>query len=219
MYKRKASRSIRLSIDHDGSVRVSMPFFVPYQAGIRFVHTKSKWLLAQRQHAQQELKTGDRIGKAHQLVFVASSTSQKITSRVSDSSLIITHPKSQNFSAAAIQAAARLASLKALRVQAKALLPGRLRKLSQQTGLSYHSVRCRQLKSRWGSCSSNGDITLNIYLMQLPWGLIDYVLIHELTHTKVMHHGPDFWSELERHLPNAKSLRKSIRAYRSAISV
>jgi hypothetical protein len=49
--------------------------------------------------------------------------------------------------------------------------------------------------------------------MQLPWHLIDYVLVHELTHTKVMRHGTPFWNELERHIPGAKQFRKEINQY------
>ena len=48
--------------------------------------------------------------------------------------------------------------------------------------------------------------------------LIDYVLYHELTHTKILHHGPNFWLELERHVPQAKRLRKVIRGYHPVIS-
>jgi predicted metal-dependent hydrolase len=54
--------------------------------------------------------------------------------------------------------------------------------------------------------------------MQLPWHLIDYVLLHELTHTKVMRHGAPFWEELERHAPTAKLLRKEINTHRPLLT-
>jgi predicted metal-dependent hydrolase len=57
-----------------------------------------------------------------------------------------------------------------------------------------------------------------LYLMQLPWHLIDYVLLHELTHTKVMQHGTPFWQELERHVPHAKRLRGEIREFHPILS-
>jgi predicted metal-dependent hydrolase len=85
--------------------------------------------------------------------------------------------------------------------------------LASQTGFSYASVGVKQLKSRWGSCNTQREIVLNLFLMQLPWKLIDYVLVHELTHTKVMRHGAPFWHEMERHLPHAKSLRKQMADY------
>ena len=54
--------------------------------------------------------------------------------------------------------------------------------------------------------------------MQLPWHLIDYVMLHELTHTKVMQHGAPFWRELELHVPHAKQLRKEIGEYHPILS-
>jgi predicted metal-dependent hydrolase len=118
----------------------------------------------------------------------------------------------------AAQESATNAGIRALRKEAETLLPQRLRTLSQQTGLSYSSVSVRQLKSRWGSCDNRQEITLSLFLMQLPWHLIDYVLIHELTHTKVMRHGAPFWRELEEHLPNAKQLRKEMAVYQPILT-
>lgn len=110
----------------------------------------------------------------------------------------------------AVQKAAQTASIRALKKEAGQLLPQRLRTLAMQTGFTYKSVGVKQLKSRWGSCTHQKEITLNLFLMQLPWRLIDYVLLHELTHTKVMRHGPPFWKELEKHVPRAKQLSKEI---------
>jgi len=53
--------------------------------------------------------------------------------------------------------------------------------------------------------------------MQLPWELIDYVILHELTHTEYMHHGPDFWQALEKVRPQAKQFRREIRKFRPTI--
>ena len=71
---------------------------------------------------------------------------------------------------------------------------------------------------RWGSCSSDQMITLSYFLMQLPWDLIDYVILHELAHTKHLNHGPGFWSELEALCPDARARRKSIKEFRPAIN-
>jgi hypothetical protein len=117
-----------------------------------------------------------------------------------------------------VQKAARSVSIRALRREAEELLPQRLQSLAKAHDFTYGSVAIRQLKGRWGSCSQHSDITLNLFLMQLPWELIDYVILHELTHTKVMRHGPPFWSELEKYAPNARQLRKAILTHRPAFS-
>ncbi|HET8992036.1 MAG TPA: M48 family metallopeptidase, partial [Candidatus Saccharimonadales bacterium] len=69
-----------------------------------------------------------------------------------------------------------------------------------------------------GSCDQSKNITLNLYLMQLPWHLIDYVLLHELTHTVVFKHGPDFWAEMDKYLPDSKSLRSEMKDYKTTVS-
>jgi predicted metal-dependent hydrolase len=71
----------------------------------------------------------------------------------------------------------------------------------------------RQLKSRWGSCSSKGKITLNSELVKLDPVLIDYVIIHELCHLKHHNHGPDFHKLLGEIIPEYKLLRKELRKF------
>ena len=218
LYKRKGSRSIRLSIAHDGSVRVSMPTYVPYQAGLQFVRNREQWITRERQHAQHPLRTGDKIGKAHHLELLASPMVSRVTTRLNGSIVLVTYPMAVSSAANEVQAAAQKAALRALKQEAQTLLPQRLRILANKGGFTYSAVSFKQLKSRWGSCNSKQELTFNIFLMQLPWELIDYVIYHELTHTKVLHHGPNFWHELERHVPKAKQLRKAIRAYHPVIT-
>jgi predicted metal-dependent hydrolase len=130
----------------------------------------------------------------------------------------IRHPNELSTHHPTVQRAAQTASIRALRREAEALLPQRLQTLAQQTGFSYKNVSVKQLRSRWGSCSTDKEIVLNLFLMQLPWHLIDYVLLHELVHTKVMRHGAPFWEELERHTPYAKRLRKEIHTHHPVLS-
>mgnify|MGYP003294178378 CR=1 FL=1 len=82
--------------------------------------------------------------------------------------------------------------LKFLRQEAEHVLPAKLEYWSQQCQLPYRSVTIDTAKSRWGCCSSSKDIKLSYYLMLLPERLIDYVLVHELCHTREMNHGPRF---------------------------
>jgi len=203
-----------LSIAANGEVRVSMPHWLPYKAGEQFALSKAQWILAhQAKTNPQPLHHGQHVGKAHRLYFECSYSALKVGTRLRPNEIYITHPTTVDTGHPHVQQAARNASLRALRKEAEQLLPQRLHMLSQKTGLGYKSVDVKQLKRRWGSCSSSKDIILNIFLMQLPWHLIDYVLAHELAHTKVMRHGPPFWAELEKHVPLAKQLRKEINQY------
>lgn len=217
LYKRRGNRSMRLSIGLNGEVRVSLPYWLPYAAGAEFARSKAGWIAANRSSAKT-LKHGEAIGKAHRLYFEPRAAIQKVSSRVTHTEIRISHPASHTYTDQAVQKIAQKASIKALYKEAETLLPQRLRTLAEQRGFTYRSVSVKQLKSRWGSCNSDQEITLNVFLMQLPWHLIDYVLLHELTHTRIMQHGTPFWEELERHLPNAKGLRKQISVYQPILS-
>ena len=70
--------------------------------------------------------------------------------------------------------------------------------LSMQHNLPYKSVKINSSSGRWGSCSTRGNINLSYYLVLLPKHLIDYVLLHELAHTREMNHGKRFWALLDR---------------------
>jgi predicted metal-dependent hydrolase len=219
LFKRRGNRSLRLSISADGEVRVSLPMWVPYKAGEQFVISKARWIAENRtQHETLVLKHGHGIGKAHRLSFEPQTMATKVNARIVENEVRILYPIAQATHDREVQAAAHKASIRALRKEAAALLPQRLEALANQTGYQYADVGVKQLKSRWGSCNSNREITLNLYLMQLPWHLIDYVLVHELVHTKVMQHGTPFWAEMEKFMPDAKQLRKQMSAYRPTLS-
>jgi predicted metal-dependent hydrolase len=214
LYKRRGNRSLRLSIGSDGEIRVSLPYWLPYKAGEQFAVSKADWIVANRLSSSKlALRHGSAIGKAHHLYLKQSFQARGISARIAANEIAITFPPAYTPDDAAVQAAAHKACIRALRKEAEVLLPQRLEALASQTGFSYTSVGVKQLKSRWGSCNSHQEIVLNLFLMQLPWKLIDYVLVHELTHTKVMRHGAPFWREMERHLPQAKSLRKQMADY------
>jgi len=213
LYKRRGNRSLRLSVDAGGEIRVSMPYWLPYKAGEQFAIQKAGWIASHRIEAPAGLVHGQAIGKAHHLYFTASAIAAKVSARLKQNEIEVSHPAAYAPHHPQVQQAARQASIRALRKEAEHLLPLRLKQLAERSGFAYNSVGVKQLKSRWGSCNSTQDIILNLYLMQLPWHLIDYVLLHELTHTKVMQHGSPFWRELEQHVPHAKRLRKEIGNY------
>ena len=101
-----------------------------------------------------------------------------------------------------------------LRVEAKKFLPRRVEELAQKLGFTYKSVTCRHQKSRWGSCSHRNSISLNIELMRLPARLCDYIIVHELTHTRHKHHQKAFWHHLEEVLPGAHELDREMKQWK-----
>lgn len=87
---------------------------------------------------------------------------------------------------------------KALRHEAKRLLPSRLLSLAKQHGFTCTGVKINNSHTHWGSCNGKKSINLSLQLMTLPWHLIDYVLLHELCHTVEMNHSEKFWMQMDR---------------------
>ena len=216
LVKRRSSRSLRMSFTPEGTLRVSLPYWVPYRAGIDFAQARQDWIAKHRPTAKQHISHGDRIGKAHRIEF-AKGTGAKTSVRVSITKIIVTHPVSSSIVSSEVQKAVERGALKALKKEADQLLPQRLSGLAAKHGFTYSSVSCKRLSSRWGSCSQAKDIILNTYLMQLPWELIDYVILHELVHTEHLNHGEGFWTRFEQVLPDAKARRKLLKTHKTAI--
>ena len=97
--------------------------------------------------------------------------------------------------------------------KAKTILVGRLKHLAGRNGFSYNRVFIRNQKTRWGSCSSKNNISLNMKMVRLPDELIDYVILHELVHTNIRNHGKAFWLEMDKLVENSKRLRSKLRQY------
>ncbi len=107
------------------------------------------------------------------------------------------------------------AEVEALRIRAKGYLPQRLAELASQFGFRYGRVTIRPSRSRWGSCSvATKNISLSLFLMMLPAHLIDFVILHELTHTIHPNHSPRFHKALDHCLSGReRELIKELRGY------
>ncbi|MBR4063826.1 MAG: M48 family metallopeptidase [Tidjanibacter sp.] len=109
----------------------------------------------------------------------------------------------------------RVAEREQLRAEAKRYLPKRVAELSAQTGLRYGRLSIRASRTRWGSCSARNDINLSLYLMKLPPHLIDYVILHELCHTRHKDHSERFNALLDSLCGGRdKELSRELRNYR-----
>ena len=98
--------------------------------------------------------------------------------------------------------------------EARIIIPERVKYFAKIIGVTYGRITIRHQKTRWGSCSSSGNLNFNCMLMATSPELIDYVVVHELCHRKQMNHSPLFWKEVEEILPDYRNLRSRLREYR-----
>lgn len=218
---RRAKR-ISVSVRPSGEVRLTIPYLCPVKEGIAFLESKSGWVddavaRMKEKHPCRTISPPYFTAK-HELVFVPART-DKVSSRVSRGKITVTFPDDISPGDEKVQKAAAEAILRALKTEAKETLPAMVGRIASEHGFRYRSVTVRTTRSRWGSCSSRDDISLSVFLMRLPDHLIEYIILHELCHTKYRDHSGKFHELLDRHLGGReKEYIKEIRAYRPDIS-
>lgn len=205
------ARSIRIRVAPNGRLHVSAPPYAPIfmiKRMLKTSHTELQSMLDKSQPAHP-YESGQSIGKSHTLQIREMATTT-VHATHHGQQIIISIPYGSDIRSEAIQRIIRDAIIPALRKEAKSYLPRRLRYLADQFGYNYQKVRFSHASGRWGSCSTSGTISLNIALMKLPFELIDYVLIHELSHTEQMNHSKAFWELVARGDAGYKLHRKAL---------
>ena len=216
--KNKLARSVKLSVGVDGSLRASIPYYSPEFAVRRLVNgnrDEIRKMLATH-NAKNSYQDGDLIGKTHTL-FLRKFSGEEIKISNEGNQILVQIPQELAFENPLVQSEIRKTVSKILRKQAKAYLPRRIDFLAEKYGFSFEKLRFSHTGTRWGSCSSSGTISLNIALMNLPHYLIDYVIIHELCHTRQMNHSSKFWQEVEKYCPDYKKYVQEIKQFSPSI--
>ena len=97
--------------------------------------------------------------------------------------------------------------------EATRIIRKRVCEISEKLGLEYSGIKVKEIKTRWGSCTAKNYINLNLKLINLPGYLMDYVIVHELIHTKIKNHKKEFWEEIEKCLPGGRDLDRALKKY------
>lgn len=212
------SRRMRLSVKSDGEIVVSIPPTSLVADAIRFVESKSDWVIKQQSKVQAGLTVFAPEScfktRFHQLAITKGNT-DRVYNRVGNGVIQIFIPEKVNHELPKVQDFIKQTLIDVMRWEAKVYLPKRLKELADKHGFKYEDVSIKNTKTRWGSCSSVNNINLNLHLMRVPEHLIDYVLVHELTHTVVKNHGDKFWLLLEHCYPNSRKADKEMNNYRT----
>lgn len=212
---RRVSRAshIRFKISPKGDLVVTAPSLTPLFVIKQAIRSSKGQLsdMLESHRSSQIYQDGQQIGKSHSLAIIESNLHDRPSITTKDRKIILQVPAGTDTNTVQIQKLIQSSVLKVIKKEAKAYLGRRLAHLANKHGFSYQSVRYTHTGTRWGSCSSQGTISLNIALMKLPLDLIDYVLIHELCHTEQMNHSANFWDLVAEAVPNYKYLRKQLK--------
>lgn len=211
-YPNKRSKNIKISVKPDKSVLVSFPFFVSNYEVATFVQKNIDWIQQQQQKFETKkirIKEADSFStKLHKVSFY-----KDIRNHVEHRGEVI-KIFVEDFNSDGGQDFIEKVLTEIYRLEAKQILPERLKNLAANYGFEVGKITIRNNKRNWGSCSSKNNISLNLQMMKLPDELIDYILLHELVHTKIKNHGPEFWDNLNRITEGkAKILAKKVKRY------
>lgn len=208
-----SAHSVRVKVGTDGRLLVSAPKLLPLFIIKRSLNDSRASLREHFSKATPDIIYTDRqhVGKSHSIAIVRTGMVKKPSVRIKQQKILVFLPEGFDITAPSVQRDVRDNVIKALRVEAKAYLPRRLSSLAKEYGFHYDRVRFSHAISRWGSCSSSGTISLNIALMRLPHEIIDYVLIHELCHTRHMDHSAAFWTEVEKYDEHYRLHRRQLK--------
>lgn len=202
------ARRYLLRLRPDGAARVTIPRGGSQFDALAFVERNRPWLeqQLQRQQTQPQIprswQVGSEIWFRGELVRIESTAPGQIffsseTLRVKDASADL-----------------RPAIEKHLRRLAARELPPRVREFAAQHQFTVQRITVRNQKSRWGSCSRRGTISLNWRLIQTPDFVRDYIILHELAHLRHMNHSGRFWAEVERLCPDYTVAERWLKARR-----
>lgn len=214
--KNKRARNISIRISAEGEVKVTIPRLSTFKTAENFVLKKHPWIkkklrsIERKNEGKLALGIGSILATPEGRIYIEQGKAEGYMLRQSQRDYQLFVPR--DFIDGDDESIRMLKNkLGKLGLQeAKVLLPAYLESISAQVGLRYAKVGIRRMKSRWGSCSPANNINLNSALVYLPYRLIEYVLLHELVHTKHKNHSKAFWDALEGYMPDAKQRRKEL---------
>jgi predicted metal-dependent hydrolase len=218
--RKNSGHSLKITIRPFRGVRVTMPYFISYDTAGKFVQDKISWIKNQ-QDKMARFESNITVFTENTLfatrdhrLSIGTHVKSTIRAIIKDQIIRINYPQGENVKDIRIQRVIRRAILAALKMEANKYLPENLRKIAGTFGFKYNRLTVRNNKSRWGSCSRDNNISLNIHLIRLPQYLCDYVIIHELCHTIHKHHQKAFWQLLDKLTGgNARKLDKELNHY------
>jgi predicted metal-dependent hydrolase len=215
--KNTRSRRIKLYVRPNRQVIVSLPYLVRYKEAERFAAKHIPWILKQQLKFNNLLPTFEPGSvyrtKSHQ-VKITEKDCEKITMRTNGGEVTIYIPVGTDVSSKPVLLFIDHVFTEVYRREAKQYLPGRTAELAEQFGFKFSRVSVRNNRSNWGSCSGKNNLSLNLNLMKLPNHLVDYIILHELSHTVVKNHSEKFYAVLNKVTGGkARELSKEIKGY------
>ncbi|HLP15222.1 MAG TPA: SprT family zinc-dependent metalloprotease [Bacteroidota bacterium] len=214
----KRAKRISIHVKPFHGVFVTLPYRVSLDDARHVVAKHKTWIMKKKAETRAaesavslDLSEGKVIVTRRHVMRAVACDAEAASWTLKDGALTIFYPRETSLSDSVAQAAVRTGLVAAYRTEAKLLLPPRVNYWAERFGLTVSGVVIKNMRSRWGSCSARNVINLNLHLMRLNDSLIDYVILHELAHTRVKNHGAGYWRFLQSLVVNSRELDEQLR--------
>jgi predicted metal-dependent hydrolase len=211
--KYEKRKTLALTIGKTGTVIIKAPLGLKTETIYNFIEQKQRWineklharlLIEEKYHSVMDYTHALYLGNMFPVILNLTKVTQIKDNALSVCVKIAKDDKDLN--------AKVIAGIKRwLRSRAKEYIEGRLIYIAAHTGLKYKSYKLVNTRGRWGACKSNGELNFNWRLIMMPPLIIDYLIVHELSHLKHMNHSKQFWQLVESIIPDFAELRKTLK--------
>lgn len=220
MQKSDRSRRLSISIKPFKGIKVSIPYRSSFTDAERFVFEKIEWIQKSLDKIKKiegnttQFNTETNFSTLLRNVKIACLKTDKIRFKINTNEIVVECPEFINFTDPKVQQHIKKGLTEAMRWEAKHYLPQRTKYLANLHGFIYKEVFIKNALTRWGSCTYDNKINLNLNLIRLPQYLCDHVILHELVHTIHKNHGKNFWEKLEQVNKGSKKFQKELKSYK-----
>jgi predicted metal-dependent hydrolase len=206
---RSRRKTIAVEITKEGGVLVRAPLKLARREVLAFVQQNSNWIARKLDQARvlQEERTPRRFLEGESFPFLG----EQHRLRIIDGGDYLRKENGEFLLGNDLSSRAEGLFRTWYRARAREILEDRVTHFALRMGLACRSVRITEAKERWGSCSAAGNLNFAWRLVMAPPGVIDYVIVHELTHLVEMNHSRRFWGRVGRILPDYATRRKWLR--------
>lgn len=215
---------MRITVKPLQPININIPYGTKEKTLKKFIFDNKGWILKNQKKIQttenkRTVFKPDTVfrTKYRELKLLPILKSGKPQFEIKNATIIFRYREDSDITQKAYQQMIRDVIEDSLRSEAKYYLPLRVKEFAGLHNVKVNRVTVRKAKTRWGSCSSQNNISLNIHLMRLPNELSDYVILHELAHTLHKNHSREFWSFLESICPNAKEKNRALKNFSPVI--
>lgn len=218
----RARKTVGISVSKREGVKISAPPWITEKQIREIVIQKSGWIIKKILHNVQRINLLQlendmayyHMGNLHKLNIICTDQ-RRMSVQLTIQGFNVFVPR--NIDMEERPKKIRKAMYDWFKKEALSLFNERVEYYSDIIRMKPKAIAVKKQKTRWGSCSSRGNINLNIKLLMLPPDIMDYVIVHEMIHLKIMNHSSEFWKSVASVLPDYRNRIKLLKEYREAI--